>query len=528
MGGRFARPTGVRLAWLLGVLLCPLAAAQPVADAIRAVLAAPSPALFAPEMVAALYAGRNYQPLWAGNRAPAALAVLGRAQAHGLRPADYHLQAIDALGADAAPATQALRDLLLSDGLLLLGSHVRSGAVEAGSVVPRRHPVAVDADLPGHLQQADTAADFLAGLTSSLAGYPRLQEALVHYRSIATAGGWPSLPDGPTLRPGDRDPAIPVLRERLAREGMDGALTHSTDTEFDPALVAAVQRFQKRHGLDADGAIGPRTRQALNTPASTRVVQLVANLERRRWLGEAPGRRQVRVNAAAFTLDAIDGTQVALHMRVVVGKPFRPTPEFPDRIRYLVLNPYWEVPPTLAVQDKLPLIRRNPGFLASEHIRVLQGWGEQPVQIDPGSVDWSRVGGVFPYRLRQDPGPWNALGRIKFMFPNAHNVYLHDTPSKGLFAQAERSFSSGCVRLENALALADWILAEQPRWSAEALRTALASRQTRTVYLPEPVPVYLLYWTAWATGDGAAQFRRDIYDRDGPLAAALVSPAQGP
>ena len=217
---------------------------------------------------------------------------------------------------------------------------------------------------------------------------------------------------------------------------MDGAPPERADTEFDPALALAVQAFQKRHGLDADGAVGPRTRRALDTPASSRVAQLVANLERRRWLGEAPGKRQVRVNTAAFTLDAIDGARVVLHMRVVVGQPFRPTPEFSDRIRYLVLNPYWEVPPSLAVEDELPLIRRDPGYLAREHIRVLQGWGEQPGQIDPASVDWRGVGSVFPYRLRQDPGPWNALGRVKFMFPNAHNVYLHDTPARALFGQA--------------------------------------------------------------------------------------------
>lgn len=525
MRGGAWRPVGVGLVWLLGLLLCPAAGAQPVADAIRAALAAPDTALQVPELTGALYAGRDYQPLWTGARAAAAQRALAGAQAHGLRPTDYHIPAIERLGAD--PAAQAQRDLLLSDGLLLLGSHVRSGAVETGSVTLRRQPLLLDADLPGHLQQAATAADFLAGLTSSLAGYPRLQEALTRYRGIAAAGGWPSLPDGPTLRAGDRAPAVAVLRARLAREGVDGAPPERADTEFDPALALAVQAFQQRHGLDADGAVGPRTRRALDTPASSRVAQLVANLERRRWLGQAPGKRQVRVNTAAFTLDAIDGTQVALHMRVVVGQPFRPTPEFAARIRYLVLNPYWEVPPSLAVEDKLPLIRRDPGYLAREHIRVLQGWGPTPLQIDPASVDWHRVGSVFPYRLRQDPGPWNALGRVKFMFPNAHNVYLHDTPARALFGQAERSFSSGCVRLQNAPALAEWILAGHPRWTPQALREALASQDTRTVHLPEPVPVYLLYWTAWVGADGAAQFRRDIYDRDGPLAAVL-SAEHGP
>jgi murein L,D-transpeptidase YcbB/YkuD len=325
---------------------------------------------------------------------------------------------------------------------------------------------------------------------------------------------------------GDRDAAVPRLRERLARENADGPV--GSGDLFDAPLEAAVRHFQARHGLDVDGAIGRRTRAALDTPVAARIAQLSANLERRRWLGEAPGARQVRVNVAAFTLDAIDGPDVALRMRVVVGKPFRPSPEFSDRIRYLVLNPYWEVPPTLAAQDKLPLIRRDPGYLAREHLRVLQGWGDKAREIDPASVDWRRVRTPLPYRLRQDPGPWNALGRIKFMFPNGFDVYLHDTPSRELFAQAERSFSSGCIRLQQPLALAAWLLAGNPKWTPEQLQAALDSGQTQTVSLREPVPVYLLYWTAWVAADGEVQFRRAIDDRDGPLAAVLAAPAALP
>jgi len=501
-----------------------------VAEALQAALAAPTLTagrpLYAPELLRPLYAARSYAPLWDARRADAAHAELRGAAAHGLRAADYHLSAIDAQRADRSPAGQAMLDLLLSDGLLMLGSHVRGGRIEVGALTPRRRLLAVDADLPARLQQAESAAAFMSGLSSSLAGYPRLQQALAHYRAIAAAGGWPVLPDGPTLRPGDRDPALTVLRQRLLHEGMDGPVGDG-QALFDAPLEAAVRRFQARHGLDADGAVGRQTRRALNTPASFRVDQLIANLERRRWLGEAPGRRQVRVNVAAFTLEAIDGPAVALRMRVVVGRPYRPSPEFSDRIRYLVLNPYWEVPPRLAVRDKLPLIRSDPGYLAREHIRVLSGWGEGVRQIDPASVDWWRVARPLPYRLRQDPGPWNALGRIKFMFPNGYDVYLHDTPARELFAHAERGFSSGCIRLQEPLALADWLLADDPRWSPEALRAAIDSGQTRTVNLREPVPVYLLYWTAWGGSDGAVQFRRDIYDRDAPLAAALATPIQG-
>jgi murein L,D-transpeptidase YcbB/YkuD len=516
--------------WLVGALavaLCGAAKADPVADALRGQLDAPNAgALYAPELLRVLYAGREYAPLWADGRADEARAALADATRHGLNAANYHLAAIDAARADASPNGQATVDLLLSDGLALLGSHVRSGRVEPGSLTPRERLLALDVDLPTHLTAGASVGDVLHALASPLAGYARLQEALEKYRAIAAAGGWPALPEGPTLRVGDRDAAVLGLRERLARENADGPV--GSGDLFDAPLEAAVRQFQARHGLDVDGAVGRRTRAALDTPVAARIAQLSANLERRRWLGEAPGARQVRVNVAAYTLDAIDGPQVALHMRVVVGKPFRPSPEFSDRIRYLVLNPYWEVPPTLAGQDKLPLIRRDPGYLAREHMRVLQGWGDKAREIDPASVDWQRVRTPLPYRLRQDPGPWNALGRIKFMFPNGFDVYLHDTPARELFAQAERSFSSGCIRLQQPLALATWLLAGDPTWTPEQLQAALDSGQTQTVSLREPVPVYLLYWTAWVAADGAVQFRRDIYDRDGPLAAVLAAPAALP
>ncbi|GAB4359864.1 MAG: L,D-transpeptidase family protein [Immundisolibacter sp.] len=481
--------------------------------------------LFAPEALRALYAARDYLPLWSRRRVGMARRALAEAKAHGLWPADYHGSAIAASCADPAAAGRVACELLLSDGLLLLGSHLRSGKVEPGGLQPRRRLRLTDADLPSRLAAAAGPEEFVDGLTSRLAGYGPLCQALGRYRALAAAGGWPRLPDGPTLRAGDRSAAVALLRRRLTREGVE-PVAQADSEGFDADLEDAVRRFQARHGLQVDGVVGPRTRAALNISAAQRVDQLIANLERRRWLGQAPGRRQVRVNAAAFTLDAIEGDAAALHMRVVVGRPYRPTPEFSDRIRYLVLNPYWEVPTRLAVKDILPAIQRDPGYLASEHLRVLSGWGPDARELDPAAIDWRRLRRHVPYRLRQDPGPWNALGRIKFMFPNAHDVYLHDTPSRGLFAHAERSFSSGCIRVERALALADWLLQDDPQWTPAALREAIDSGRTRTVNLRAPVPVHLLYWTAWVDSDGRVQFRRDLYRRDPALAAALITPIQ--
>lgn len=513
------------LLWLLPAPASADAGSAALAQALAGPGTVAGQALFAPEALRALYAPRDYRPLWSGERVDAARRVLADADAHGLRPADYHLSAIDALCADHTAAGRVGCELLLSDGLLLLGSHLRAGKVEAGGLEPRRRLRLADADLPSRLAAADGPADFAARLTSSLAGYERLRQVLGRYRALAAGGGWPHLPDGPTLRVGDGSAAVPLLRRRLLREGVEPVADAGSE-RFDVDLEDAVRRFQARHGLQVDGAVGPRTRAALNVPAAQRVEQLIANLERRRWLGDAPGRRQVRVNAAAFTLDAVEGDSVVLQMRVVVGRPYRPTPEFSDRIRYLVLNPYWEVPTRLAAQDKLPQIKRDPGYLASEHLRVLSGWGPEARELDPARIDWQRLRGHVPYRLRQDPGPWNALGRIKFMFPNAHDVYLHDTPSRSLFAHAERSFSSGCIRVEQALALADWLLQDDPKWTPATLREAIDSGRTRTVNLRAPVPVHLLYWTAWVDREGRAHFRRDLYRRDAALAGALTAPIQ--
>jgi murein L,D-transpeptidase YcbB/YkuD len=223
---------------------------------------------------------------------------------------------------------------------------------------------------------------------------------------------------------------------------------------------------------------------------------------------------------AAFTLEAVDGDTIRLRMRVVVGRPYRPTPEFSDRIRYLVLNPYWEVPPSLAAKDKLPLIRRDPGYLAREHIRVLRGWGERAQEIDPAGIDWWRVATPLPYRLRQDPGPWNALGRIKFMFPNEHAVYLHDTPSKALFERNRRDFSHGCVRVQDPIRFAESLLAEDPNLTARRIERSIGGREMR-FDLKTPVPVHLAYFTAVADAGGRIELRPDIYGLDHRMIQAL-------
>jgi murein L,D-transpeptidase YcbB/YkuD len=260
----------------------------------------------------------------------------------------------------------------------------------------------------------------------------------------------------------------------------------------------------------------------LNVPAEARAWQIAANLERWRWLPRSLGRRYILVNIANFTLDVIEDDHPVLSMRIIVGKPYQHTPVFSALMTNLVLNPSWYVPPSIAREEILPLLRRDPTYLAKQHMRVYQGQGAEWQELNPRTINWSQVSAThFPYRLRQVPGPKNPLGRIKFTFPNQFSIYLHDTSSPELFAQTVRTFSHGCIRIEKPIELAEYVLQGNVRWSRDGIQAVIASGVEQTVTLPQPLPIYLLYWTAWVDADGVVHFRPDIYDRDAPLEKAL-------
>ncbi len=257
-------------------------------------------------------------------------------------------------------------------------------------------------------------------------------------------------------------------------------------------------------------------------PVEDRIRQLEVNLERWRWLPQDLGRRHILINIANFQLDIIENGETLKSMRVVVGKSYRRTPVFSHKRTYLVLSPYWHVPHNIAVHDKLPLIQKDSNYLVEQRIRVFDGWGANAQEIDPRTVDWAQVDArTFAFRLRQDPGPWNALGGIKFMFPNRFNVYLHDTPSKELFGKTSRTFSSGCIRVEKPIDFAEYVLQGDSQWTREKIVSAMNTDVEQTIQLPEPITVHVLYWTAWVDENRTIQFRRDIYGRDELLARAL-------
>lgn len=495
------------------------------------------------EALRLFYAARDHRPAWLAAGRPnrereALLEALRAADLEGLDPADYHLAAIERLiarsggparGATAAPAGDAEDlDLLLTDAFFLYAAHLTGGRLNPATVEPEWNIAGRSRNLvlllTAALELRHVAAT-LAELPPPRDDYRRLRRELRTLRSAVAAGGWPIVPPGPALREGDRGPRVAALRRRLAATADLPSGDDRGNELFDLPVADAVRRFQSRHGIEPDAIVGKRTLSELNAPASRRATQIVANLERLRWLPRALHPRHLLVNVADYRLVLTeDGRQVA-DMRVIVGRRARRTPFFTGEITSIRLNPTWTVPVRLAVEDKLPLLREDPGALLGQGFRVFtpapEGWRE----IDPAEVDWAGVSDTFfPYLLRQDPGPENALGRIKFQIPNRHDIYLHDTPSRGLFARAERGFSSGCIRVERALDLAERLLAGDPAWPRERIVETIESGETVDVVLSEPMPVYLLAWTAWVDDDGTVQFRDDIYGSDAAILEGLARP----
>lgn len=482
---------------------------------------------YAPETVAAVrdfYNARGDAPLWSDEEGPtdaarSAIEGIGRAAREGLRPADYPVE----MPGDNSAAARARFDVRLSASLLRYATDLRHGRVAPSKADPElfvyERPVN-GAEVLGRLTASENVAAALAGEAPGSQIYIRMRRLLAETRARAADGGWQVVPEGPTLKPGMSDPRIGALRRRLAAS-LDKTSAGTGGDTYDAELEVAVRQFQRRHGLNPDGAVGAGTLRALNVPVEQRIATIEFNMERLRWMPDELGSTHVLVNMAAFELDYVEEGQLAFAMRVVVGKPFRMTPIFSDRIRYLDFNPTWTAPPKIASNDILPKIKNDPGYLVDNGFEMFAGWGDDSRPVDPSSVDFSLYRpGNFPFRLRQKPGPTNALGQVKFMFPNEYDVYLHDSPARELYRKTVRAFSSGCIRLEKPLELATLLLRGNGIGREEIDRIIAADKTTR-INLKEPVPVHLTYLTAFIGEGGTVNFRDDVYERDARLAQAL-------
>jgi murein L,D-transpeptidase YcbB/YkuD len=432
--------------------------------------------------VAQFYELRELVPAWDPENAAALLRVIDRTPEHGLDPRTYHRAVLTDIS-----EISFSEDVLLTDAFITLADHLLRGSVHPESLIsnwcipPKRFdlPVVLEAALDG--QSIERVLPLFAPPHQE---YRRLQRALTDYRD---APDWPLVDSGPVLCRGVSGPRVTQLRARLGATPGDA---------FDEELDILVRDFQRQHGIAPDGVVGNDTIVDLNVPRQERIRQVVENLERWRWMPHALPDRYLLVNIAAFQLEGFDAGQRAISMRTAVGKYYTKTPFLRSEVTKIVLNPYWNVPPSIATREMRPKQAADPTYFAREHIEELAGG-----------------------QLRQSPGAWNALGRVKFDMPNPYAVYLHDTPSRSVFGSDARAVSHGCVRVERPVDLAVWLL--RGTQDASAIRKQIANGRNQHLKIDEPVRVYVLYWTAFVDDRGEVQFRRDVYGRDAELLAAL-------
>lgn len=487
------------------------------------------------EKLLEIYRDNGYQPFWLKNGQPDQrgkdiFAALRDSSSHGLDPASYLVKNISQFWAGSDTSSQVKLDIVLTLGMIRYVADQREGRLLPRLVDPKLFATARDAEVDWQtlfqtaFKTPDMAA-FLANQAPPFRQYRLLQKTLAEYRNIAATGGWPSIPQGPVLKPNSLDSRIQIVRNRLVITGDLGAREIKGDV-FDHPLVEAVKKFQKRHNLSNDGVIGKQTLAAMNVSVDYRIQQIIINMERYRWLKQLNDERLVVVNIAGF--EAAAGTQnnFDVSMPVIVGNTYHETPVFNDTIEYVVFNPYWNVPPSIARKEMLPNLQKDPGYLKKHNMRIFEGWKPGAVELDATTIDWGRVTerGMNGYHIRQEPGPDNALGSLKIIFPNEYSVYLHDTPAHNLFKKETRALSHGCIRMGKPAEMASWVLGgEEKGWSVERVKEVVASRKQLEVTLDQPVPVHILYRTVFIRPDeDAVYFYNDIYGRDKLLAQALL------
>lgn len=481
------------------------------------------------------YESRGFAPAWIEDSEPRPqmddlVKALWAADQEGLDPQLYNVSLLDQRRREASkgfltakgfePKEAGTLDVWLTYLYMKYASDLADGLSDLAHADPKWWIRPEKFDPRARLEEAlakNNVAESLFDLTSDNPQYHALRKVLGDHQTLAARGGWPKVPNT-TLKPEQRSAEVVAVAKRLAASG-DYKGTMAPDGQsavYTPELVEAVKRFQRRHGLLDDGVVSAAVVAEMNVPIEERIGRIQLNLERWRWLPRNVGERYILVNLPEYRLEVWDHGQVPVTMRVIVGKGDTPTPIFNDEMTHVVFSPYWNVPPGIASGETLPSMLKDPGFLARNNMEVLDTSGKP---VDPGSIDPSEPSS---YKFRQRPGGGNSLGLVKFVFPNQYDVYLHDTPADSLFERTSRSFSHGCVRLEQPMALAEYVLRDQPEWTRERIEQAMHAGEERHVKLKQPIPVYLGYWTASVSADGLVQFRKDLYRIDARQKALLA------
>ena len=481
------------------------------------------------EFLPKLYAASGYQRLWTNPANIAALKdAVKRSWEDGLLAADFHHTSVAEFTAvKNSDAGAADSDIVMSDALTRLLYQLYFGKVSPNGLDANwnfARPVL--ADDPVKIISAAISEGAVASLIEKVKLvhpiYQSLKAMLQAHTQYEVAGGWPQLPPGPPVKQGASDVRIPILRQRLAVTGeyqADGISPSNADS-LDEKLAEALKNFQMSHGLEAEGYLGPQTQAALNVPVHQRIEQIRVNLERARWVLRTIGEDFVVVNVAGYYLRVVLGGKPAWRTRVIVGQTYHKTPIFTETMKSIVFNPDWTVPRSIVRNEIFAKASANPGYLSAGNYTLTSTSGA----VDPTTIDWTQwTAATFPYGVVQRPGPKNALGLVKFLFPNKYSVYLHDTPGRGLFVKSGRTFSHGCIRVEDPMKLAEIILANRLGWDRAKIDGIVAAGKLFQVNLPKPVPVLLLYWTVDPQFDGTANFYQDIYGRDARLLIALNS-----
>ena len=485
--------------------------------------------------IARFYSERDYAPAWVqdhgiNQQGHELLLEFAQAVEHGLDPHDYEGDKLHWMNRtvelfpedDHIARTKVLEklELALTKNFFKFVDHLTGGRVNPqrinGKWFLQDERVKIRTIVMRTLEEGLSTT--LQSIAQEHDGYTQLLEALKMYRMVQERrDGWQPIKKGPLLGQGSKGIRVKMLRARLmatrdlAKE-VNGA---SDDSQYDDNVTEAVRRFQKRHGLSVDGLVGPKTLEALNVPIEKRIQKILLNLERRRWMPRDLGSDHVVVNIPDFTLTVNLKGERRMKMRVIVGKPMSQTPIFSDKIEYVVFNPYWYVPRSIAVEEIYPKFLEDPMYLVSQNYELVN-WDDQIQEIDLLTEENLKEGKV---QIRQRPGPSNALGLVKFMFPNDHAVYLHDTPADYLFEESERDFSHGCIRIEDPRAFAELLL--QGSIATDQMNKIFDASQRQVVDMPQPIPVFIVYFTTWVDENGVVNFRDDVYDHDTRLWQAL-------